>query len=214
MLAVLNENIWFPPAHEANEDGLLAIGGDLSTERLIAAYKQGIFPWYSDDVILWWNPNPRFVLYPNNIKVSKSMKQVLRSNKFNYTINQNFKAVITACKTTIRKEQDGTWIDNEMLEAYTKLHKLGLAHSVEVWNNNQLVGGLYGVQLGNIFFGESMFSKMPNASKFGFIQFVQYLVNAGVKLIDCQVYTPHLESLGAVMIERDKFIQTLKENIA
>lgn len=214
MLAVLNENIWFPPAHEANEDGLLAIGGDLSTERLIAAYKQGIFPWYSDDVILWWNPNPRFVLYPNKIKVSKSMKQVLRSNKFNYTINQNFKAVITACKTTIRKEQDGTWIDNEMLEAYTKLHKLGLAHSVEVWNNNQLVGGLYGVQLGNIFFGESMFSKMPNASKFGFIQFVQYLVNAGVKLIDCQVYTPHLESLGAVMIERDKFIQTLKENIA
>ena len=213
MLSVLDDNIWFPPANEADEDGLLAIGGDLRVERLLAAYKLGIFPWYSNEVILWWNPNPRFVLYPHKLKVSKSMMQVIRSNSYKITINQNFKDVITACKTVDRKEQQGTWIDENMINAYTQLHQLGYVYSVEVWNKKQLVGGLYGIKMGHIFFGESMFSKMPNASKFGFIKFVEYLINEGVTLIDCQVYTKHLESLGAEMIERRLFLDILKQQI-
>ncbi len=213
MLSVLDDNIWFPPANEADEDGLLAIGGDLRVERLLAAYKLGIFPWYSNKVILWWNPNPRFVLYPQKLKVSKSMMQVIRSNSYKITINQNFKDVITACKTIDRKDQQGTWIDENMINAYTQLHQLGYAYSVEVWNKRQLVGGLYGIKMGHIFFGESMFSKMPNASKFGFIKFVEYLISQGIVLIDCQVYTKHLESLGAEMIERNVFLDILKKQI-
>jgi leucyl/phenylalanyl-tRNA---protein transferase len=214
LIAVLNDKIWFPPANEANEDGLLAIGGDLNENRLLHAYKQGIFPWYSGDVILWWNPNPRFVLFPSKLKVSKSMQQVLRANKFNYTINQNFKDVITACKTTSRKDENGTWIDDDMQKAYCKLHQLGHAISVEVWHNEELVGGLYGLKLGNIFFGESMFSKMSNASKFGFIKFTDHLIKENIALIDCQVYTQHLESLGAEMISRQNFLEILKQNIS
>ncbi|MFY8127838.1 MAG: leucyl/phenylalanyl-tRNA--protein transferase [Chitinophagaceae bacterium] len=213
MLAVLNENIWFPPADKANEDGLLAIGGDLSIERLLHAYKLGIFPWYSGDVILWWNPNPRFVLFPEKLKISKSMHQVLRGNTFDFSINQNFKEVISLCKTTTRKGEDGTWIDDDMVEAYNKLHQLGYAISVEVWHKKQLVGGLYGIKIGQIFFGESMFSTMSNASKFGFIKFTEYLIEQNITLIDCQVYTQHLESLGAEMIERKTFLEILKNNI-
>jgi leucyl/phenylalanyl-tRNA--protein transferase len=213
LLSVLDDNIWFPPANEADEDGLLAIGGDLRVERLLAAYKLGIFPWYSIKVILWWNPNPRFVLYPQKLKVSKSMMQVIHSNSYKITINQNFKDVITACKTIDRKDQQGTWIDENMINAYTQLHQLGYAYSVEVWNQRQLVGGLYGIKMGHIFFGESMFSKMPNASKFGFIKFVEYLISQGIVLIDCQVYTKHLESLGAEMIERNVFLDILKKQI-
>lgn len=213
MLSVLNDKLWFPKPEEATEDGLLAIGGDLSTERLLLAYKSGIFPWYNDDIPLWWHPNPRFVLFPNNLKISKSMKQILKKEEFAFTRNTAFKQVITNCKTVNRKEQDGTWINEEVVDAYTTLHQLGFAHSAECWVNNKLVGGLYGIKMGNIFFGESMFSHTANASKFAFIKFVQHLIKEGVVLIDCQVYTQHLESLGARMIERVEFMKILAANI-
>src|SRR5690606_34563853 len=194
-MILLSEDIGFPQVHLADEDGLLAIGGDLSPERLIVAYKSGIFPWFSvGEPILWWSPNPRFVLFPEKLKVSKSMKQVLRNSEFEVTINQDFKSVINACAKTKRNGEQGTWITQSMIEAYIQLHQLGFATSVEVWFHNDLVGGLYGVDLGNgVFCGESMFSTVSNASKIGFITFIQ---NTNYKLIDCQVYTEHLESLG------------------
>ena len=187
---------------------MLAIGGDLSSERLILAYKNGIFPWFSlGEPILWWSPNPRFVLFPEKLKVSKSMKQVLRKSDFEITINQDFERVINACAKTKRNGEHGTWITKAMIDAYINLHHLGFATSVEVWLHNQLVGGLYGVDLGNgVFCGESMFSTMSNASKVGFIKFIQ---NTNYKLIDCQVYTEHLESLGAEQIERGEFMKNL-----
>ena len=198
----------FPDVSEATEEGLLAIGGDLSVERLLDAYKHGIFPWVStDEPILWWSPNPRFVLFPEKLKVSKSMKQVLRNSDFEITINKDFKSVITACSKIKRQGQNDTWITKSMQEAYINLHDLGFAKSVEVWQHNVLVGGLYGVDLGNgIFCGESMFAKVNNASKVGFISFIQ---NSNYKLIDCQVYTNHLESLGAEEIPRDVFLSYL-----
>lgn len=213
MLAILDDKLWFPHPSEALADGLLAIGGDLSIDRLILAYRQGIFPWYDDNVPLWWHPNPRFVLFPNELKISKSMKQVLKSNKFNFKINTSFEQVINHCKKIERKDQDGTWINNDTINAYTQLHKMGLAFSAEAWQDNALVGGLYGIKMGNVFFGESMFSNLSNASKFAFINFVEYLSNQGVVLIDCQVYTSHLESLGATMISRDEFMEILNDNI-
>ncbi|GAA4804277.1 leucyl/phenylalanyl-tRNA--protein transferase [Litoribaculum gwangyangense] len=202
----LNENIWFPNVNEATKDGLLAIGGDLSVERLLLAYKSGIFPWFEyEEPILWWSPNPRFVLFPDKLKVSKSMKQILRNNNFVVTLNKDFKAVITECSKVERDGQAGTWITKNMISAYVKLHELGFAKSIEVWNENRLVGGLYGVDLGNgVFSGESMFTKESNASKLGFINFIQ---NSNYNLIDCQVYTPHLESLGAEEISRDSFMR-------
>ncbi len=205
----LTEELWFPEVSQANEDGLLAIGGDLSVERLILAYKKGIFPWFEiEEPILWWSPNPRFVLFPDKLKVSKSTRQVLRNKDFTVTINKNFKAVVTACSKVKRAGQEGTWITNSMIDAYIKLHELGYAKSVEVWRNDILVGGLYGVDLGNqIFCGESMFAKESNASKVGFITFIQ---NTNYKLIDCQVYTNHLESLGAEEISRDAFLEYLE----
>ena len=207
-MILLNEDIIFPKAHLADEDGLLAIGGDLSPERLVAAYKNGIFPWFSiGEPILWWSPNPRFVLFPEKLKVSKSMKQILRNSNFSVTFNQDFKSVIHACAKTKRNGEYGTWITQSMMDAYIQLHHLGLAKSVEVWLQNELVGGLYGVDLGNdVFCGESMFSKVSNASKVGFITFIQ---NTNYKLIDCQVYTEHLESLGAEEMERDQFLEYL-----
>lgn len=207
-MILLNEAIIFPEVHLADEDGLLAIGGDLSPERLIVAYKSGIFPWFSaGEPILWWSPNPRFVLFPEKLKVSKSMKQVLRNSDFVVTINQDFKSVITACAKSKREGNNGTWITQSMIDAYIQLHHLGVATSVEVWLNNDLVGGLYGIDLGNgVFCGESMFTKVNNASKVGFITFIQ---NRTYKLIDCQVYTEHLESLGAEEMERDEFLNYL-----
>lgn len=212
-LHVLDEKLWFPKPDEALQDGLLAIGGDLSAERLILAYKNGIFPWYDGETPLWWHPNPRFILLPQELKISKSMKQVLKKNKFQFTINQAFEQVISNCQTIERKDQDGTWINKDVIEAYTQLHKLGYAHSAETWYNNQLVGGLYGIRLGKVFFGESMFAHQSNASKFAFINYVAQLQKEDVQLIDCQVYTEHLESLGAKMIMREQFIQLLQHFI-
>ena len=205
----INQHQFFPPVNQATEDGLLAIGGDLSPERLLAAYQNGIFPWFEDDnTILWWSPDPRFVLFPSKLKVSKSMKQVLRNCDFEVTVNKDFNAVITECAKAKRPGQDSTWITNGMVEAYNTLHQLGFAKSVEVWQDQKLVAGLYGVDLNNgVFCGESMFTKVSNASKAGFITFIQ---NSNYKLIDCQVYTNHLESLGAEDIPRDEFLKYIK----
>ncbi|OQP45401.1 leucyl/phenylalanyl-tRNA--protein transferase [Niastella yeongjuensis] len=212
-LFALDNELIFPPVHLAEPDGLLAVGGDLSTERLLLAYRQGIFPWYEGQHILWWCPNPRFILTPNTLKVSKSMKQLFKKEAFTFTINKAFTEVINNCKTIDRPGQSGTWITNAVKEAYTRLHRLGVAHSAEVWLNNELVGGLYGIRMGKVFFGESMFSKVSNASKYAFISYVHQLQHEDVELIDCQVYTEHLESLGARMIPRDEFIQLLQELI-
>ena len=207
-MIILNENTDFPDVSQATFEGLLAIGGNLSTKRLLSAYKKGIFPWFSDDEpILWWSPDPRFVLFPEELHVSKTMKQLLKKNHFEVTINKDFKSVIERCSKTKRVGQDDTWITQDMIDAYLRLHQLGYAKSIEVWQNDQLVGGLYGIDLGNnVFCGESMFTKVSNASKVGFITFVQ---ESNYKLIDCQVYTKHLESLGAKNIPRTKFLKFL-----
>jgi len=211
---LLSNELYFPPVTEADEEGILAIGGDLSTQRLLLAYRNGIFPWYTDDEpIIWWCPNPRFVLFPDEIKISKSMRAVVKKQTYSFTINNCFNNVIKNCKTINREGQSGTWISEEIIDAYTNLHNLGYALSAETWKNNKLIGGFYGVKMGNIFFGESMFSLSPNASKFAFIQLVQHLKNEGVKLIDCQVYTNHLESLGAKMIDRNDFMRLLEQHL-
>lgn len=211
---VLNKENYFPPVELADDDGLLAIGGDLSTKILLLAYRNGIFPWYNEDEpICWWSPNPRFVLFPQELRVSKSMQTILNNGSFRFTINKTFDKVIANCKTITRKEQEGTWIQPEVIEAYTKLHQLGFAVSAEAWKDGELVGGLYGVLLGNIFFGESMFSKISNASKFAFVNFVKHLQKQNIKLIDCQIYTSHLESLGARMIDRKLFCEILVKEI-
>ncbi|MBV7268894.1 leucyl/phenylalanyl-tRNA--protein transferase [Winogradskyella luteola] len=204
----LTQKIEFPDLSEATSEGLLAVGGDLSSERLLHAYKNGIFPWFdTDEPILWWSPDPRFVIFPEALKVSKSMKQILRGNKFKVTVNKSFDAVIENCAKAKREGQMGTWLTDDMINAYISLHKLGYAKSVEVWENDELVGGLYGVDLGNrVFCGESMFAKVSNASKVGFITFVQ---NSDYKLIDCQLHTKHLESLGGKHISRQEFVKFL-----
>ncbi len=212
-LHILNENIWFPPVEDALPDGLLAMGGDLSSERLLAAYKLGIFPWYDGELPLWWCPNPRFILLPEELKVSKSMKTLFNKNTFEFTINKAFEDVIHSCKKIDRKNQDGTWINNDVEEAYIQLHKQGYAHSAEAWHDGKLIGGLYGIRLGKVFFGESMFSKESNASKFAFIKYVEQLKKEDIQLIDCQVYTEHLESLGAKMIMREQFLQMMQHFI-
>lgn len=193
------------------EDGLLAAGGAVSVDRLLLAYSKGIFPWYDGPVPLWWSPDPRFVLFPGELKISKSMQQLLNKEAFTFTVNQSFVEVIKACKQTPRQGQNGTWITNEIESAFIQLHLLGHAHSAEVWQRNELCGGLYGVRMGKIFFGESMFSHQSNASKFAFIKLVKMLEADGVELIDCQVYTSHLHSLGARMIPRADFLQMLTE---
>ncbi len=208
------EKISFPDVSQANEDGLLAVGGDLSTERLLLAYRSGIFPWFSaNEPILWWSPDPRFVLKPNKLKVSKSMEKLIRNEFFRVTFNKQFEKVIEHCAQVKRIDQDGTWITDEMKAAYISLHKQGYAQSVEVWKGEELVGGLYGIDLGHIFCGESMFSKVSNASKFGFIHWVRHLEKLNYKLIDCQVHTAHLESFGAEMIKRSDFINYLHPTI-
>lgn len=207
---ILTDELYFPPVENADKDGLLAIGGDLSLNRLLLAYKNGIFPWYNEDEpICWWSPDPRFVLYPSQIKISSSMKTVLNNGRFRFTINRSFTQVIQNCKTVTRKGQDGTWISPAMQNAYINLHEKGYAHSAETWLDGKLVGGLYGIRLGNIFFGESMFSAESNASKFAFIKYVKQLQKENVKLIDCQLHTNHLESLGAIMINRKLFTETV-----
>jgi leucyl/phenylalanyl-tRNA--protein transferase len=208
MIFRLDERILFPDPSLAEEDGLLAIGGDLSVERLLLAYQNGIFPWYSDDTpILWYSPHERFVLFPGELKISKSMKQVLRSARFSITYNRCFEEVIEACSIAKREGQDGTWITDEMKEAYINLHHEGYAHSVEVWENNVLAGGLYGVEVGNVFCGESMFSKLSNASKVALINLCQ---GGKYQLIDCQVHTEHLESMGARLISREEYMAILQ----
>ncbi len=213
MFSFLDENLWFPPVDEAEEDGLLAAGGDLSIDRLLLAYRSGIFPWYDEGIPLWWCPDPRFVLYPDELRVSKSMKQLLKKDAFDFTVNKAFEQVIANCRAATRRGQDGTWITEEVLAAYIQLHKLGYAHSAEVWKNGELLGGLYGIRMGKVFFGESMFSLVSNASKYAFIKWVELLKEEGVELIDCQVYTEHLESLGARMIPRKNFISQLGQFI-
>ena len=204
-MTVLNEKIWFPDINTANNDGLLAIGGDLSVKRLILAYKNGIFPWYEEgQPLLWWSPDPRFVLFPEELKVSKSTRQVLRNKNFIVTVNKAFENVIRSCSEIKRNGETGTWITESMIKSYIKLYDLGYAKSVEVWQNDELIGGLYGVDLGNVFCGESMFSKVSNASKIALVTFIQ---NTNYKLIDCQMYTNYLASLGAKEISRDEFLK-------
>jgi leucyl/phenylalanyl-tRNA--protein transferase len=206
----LDDTIWFPPIEIALPDGLLAMGGTISVESILLAYQKGIFPWYDGEVPLWWCPNPRFVLFPDELRISKSMKIVLNKKHFSFTINQNFKSVIHHCQQVKRKDQDGTWINNDIVATYSQLHEMGYAHSAETWLNGELVGGLYGIIIGKVFFGESMFSLQTNASKFAFINYVEELNTKGIKIIDCQVYTEHLESLGARMIMREQFLQLIE----
>lgn len=208
---LLTKELYFPPAIDAGTTGLVAIGGDLSPERLLLAYNSGIFPWFDDDEpILWWSPENRMVVFPDRYKVSKSMRNILNRDIFKVTFNQEFESVITNCKNIKRNGQKGTWISDEMLEAYIALHHLGKASSVEVWFGEELVGGLYGVDLGHIFCGESMFSAMANASKVAFISLIGHLSKNNYKLLDCQLHNAHLESLGAIEIPRQDFLEILK----
>lgn len=204
-----NDKIVFPDPKLADEDGLLAVGGDLQADRLILAYQNGIFPWFSnDDPILWYSPHERCVIYPDKLRVTKSMQQILRSNTFKVTIDAAFKEVITNCANVFRKDQPGTWITQEMQMAYINLHQLGWAHSVEVWKDEKLVGGLYGLLIGDVFCGESMFSLVSNASKRALIALC---TETKVKLVDCQMPNEHLISLGAEMISREDYLQKLQK---
>lgn len=203
----------FPDAKDASEEGLLAVGGSLTENRLLEAYSKGIFPWYDESQpILWWSPDPRMVLFPKRLKVSKSMRQLFKKEVFTVTFNEDFEYVIDNCAQINRKGQMGTWITPAMKTAYTNLHQKNIAQSVEVWQNGEIVGGLYGIYLKRqqVFCGESMFTKVSNASKYGFITLVRKLQANGVKLIDCQVYTSHLESLGAEEIPRSEFLKFLE----
>ncbi len=207
----ITKELYFPPVEEASYEGILAIGGDLSVKRLLLAYENGIFPWYNEnEPILWWSPSERMVVNPNDYKVSKSLRNIINRNIFEVTINKDFEAVIKNCQKIERKEQDGTWISNEVIKSYTKLHQLGKAISFEVWQNGELVGGLYGIDLGHVFCGESMFSKVSNASKVAFVKLIDYLKQNNYKLLDCQVHNDHLEKLGAFEISRESFMKILK----
>ncbi len=209
----LGSDPFFPPATDSDRDGILAVGGDLSPERLYEAYTHGIFPWYSSESpIIWWSPDPRFVIYPSEVKVSKSMRQILRRKIFDIKFDTSFREVITECSGR-RRHEKGTWITPEMIEAYVILHKLGLAHSIESWHDDKLAGGLYGVSIGGIFFGESMFSRESNASKAAFIVLADNLLRLGFDLIDSQVHTSHMESLGAVEMDRDLFLNIVTESV-
>ena len=209
----LSKSIWFPNHDESNKDGLIAVGGDLSVERLMHAYHLGIFPWFNEgQPLFWWSPDPRMILLPESFKVSKSLKKTILSNKYKITLNASFEEVINCCSKIKRKGQQGTWITKNMITAYLQLHKKGYAQSIEVWLGDQLVGGLYGIDLKEkkIFCGESMFSKKNNASKIAFYYLVKKLKTENYRLIDCQMYTSHLESLGAQEIPRHEFLKYLK----
>jgi len=206
----LTDELIFPPVDSANIEGLLAVGGDLSPERLLLAYQSGIFPWFDNDsIILWWSPDPRMILYPDQIKISKSMRKVIRNQQFRLTKNTCFREVLEYCSSVPREGQDGTWITDDMKNAYIALHEKGIAKSYEVWENDSLVGGLYGVDLGDVFCGESMFSLTSNASKFAFIKLAEELKAKNYKVIDCQLHTDHLESMGAQEIPRKEFMKFL-----
>lgn len=209
----LDDSLIFPPAEYSDEKGIIAIGGDLSPERLLCAYKQGIFPWYTEkEPILWWSPDPRFILFPDDIRISKSMRQVINREIFEITYDRAFRDVISGCRGP-RSSQTGTWITHEMAEGYIQLHKRGYAHSVEAWQDGKLAGGLYGISLGRCFFGESMFAKVSNASKAAFITLTKKLSGLGFRIIDCQVYTEHLKNLGAKSIPRKLFLSILEEEL-
>lgn len=204
---LLEDLLVFPDASLADEDGLLAVGGDLSTARLKLAYQNGIFPWFNEDQpIMWFSPPERCVIYPDRIKISRSLQRTIRSGKFKVTCNQVFAKVIENCAKAPRKDQDGTWIGAEMITAYNRLHKLGFAQSIEVWENGNLVGGMYGIKIGRVFCGESMFSKVSNASKIALV----WLAQSDIDLVDCQIENPHLISMGAELIPRNDFIKILK----
>lgn len=210
----LTKELYFPPVSEASPEGILAVGGDLSTERLLLAYKNGIFPWFDDDEpILWWSPPQRMVVNPREYKVAKSLRNIINRNVFKVTFNTAFKEVITNCQSVKRRGQSGTWITDSMLEAYLKLHQIGVAKSVEVWQDNQLVGGLYGLDLGKVFCGESMFSLVSNASKVAFVTLIQKMNIENYNLLDCQVHNDHLEKLGAFEISRENYIKILKSSL-
>lgn len=206
----LKENTPFPSPESASEEGIVAIGGDLSPERLLNAYRSGIFPWYNDqDPILWWSPDPRFVLFTDKLHISKNTHKLLRKKPYRVTFNQNFYEVITCCASTPRKEQEGTWIHPEVIQAYYELHQRGFAHSVEVWEQDTLVGGLYGIKLNHVFCGESMFSLRNNASQYGFITFLQQYPE--ITLVDCQIHSEYLEKMGAEHISRADFLQIIRQ---
>lgn len=208
----LSKELYFPPAETASTEGIVAVGGDLSPERLVLAYQLGIFPWFEEEEpILWWSPPERMVLFFDDLTISKSMRNIINRKQFKVTFNTAFRDVIVNCKKITRKDQAGTWITDNMVEAYFKLHELGIAKSVEVWENEELVGGLYGVDLGHVFCGESMFSKVSNASKLAFIALAKQLEMADYRLLDCQVYNDHLASLGCVEIDREDFLKVLKD---
>ncbi len=204
----------FPPVESSSEEGIVAMGGNLSPGMLLSAYRQGIFPWYSaGEPVLWWSPNPRMVLFPKNLHVSKSMLRTFKRNHFTYSLDHDFESVMRSCGSVKRKGQDATWISEEMIEGYTLLHRLGYAHSVEVRRDGILVGGLYGLSLGSIFFGESMFQTVADASKAGYILLVRALEQNNFSLVDCQVYTEHLASLGAETIERNVYMDLLRKGL-
>ena len=206
-----DEDCFFPPADRANKDGLLAFGGDLSPQRLVVAYANGIFPWYNEnEPLLWWSLDPRLIIRPGEMRVSKSLRRTLKKGIFETRIDNNFREVMLHCAETPRKDQDGTWIQDEMVDAYCELHELGIAHSFETYQNGELVGGLYGIAIGKVFFGESMFHTVTDASKVAFYHLHQFLQEHDFKLIDCQQETEHLMSLGAYTIPRKDFIDELK----
>jgi leucyl/phenylalanyl-tRNA--protein transferase len=210
----LSKELYFPPVSEASSEGILAVGGDLSSERLLLAYRNGIFPWFEEDEpILWWSPPQRMVVNPNEYKTAKSLRNILNRKIFEVTFNTNFSEVIKHCQTIKRKGQKGTWITDSMYEAYLKLHNLGIAKSVEVWQQDKLVGGLYGVDLGKVFCGESMFSLVPNASKVAFVSLIEKLKQENFLLLDCQVHNNHLEKLGAFEITRENYLKILKSSL-
>ena len=206
----------FPPLHTARSDGLLAVGGNLSPGMLLSAYKQGIFPWFSEgDPVLWWSPDPRYVLFPEKLHISKSLKKDLKKNLFNVSFNTRFDEIIEECRVMPRPGQAGTWITEELKNAYIKLFELGYIFCAAITEKDscELVGGIYGVKIGRCFFGESMFAKEDNASKYGFVKFVTFLKEEGIVIIDCQIKTGHLERFGAEMIPRSQFVDIVKKNI-
>ncbi|MBT8374430.1 MAG: leucyl/phenylalanyl-tRNA--protein transferase [Deltaproteobacteria bacterium] len=205
----------FPPPHLAEKEGLLSVGGDLSQDRLLLAYRMGIFPWYSDgEPVLWWSPDPRLVLYPKEIKISKTLKKVLKKNEFDITLDQDFAGVIGECAQIRSENSEGTWINEDMMKAYCRLHQSGYAHSVEAWYEGELAGGLYGVSLGKSFFGESMFTRITNASNVALVKLAEYLAALSFDMIDCQVRTEHMVRFGAREIPRDLFLQQLTESLS
>lgn len=211
----LDKELVFPDPSYAEEEGILAVGGDLSVDRLVLAYANGIFPWPRKGApLLWWSPDPRMVIYPESLKVSNSLSQLIKSKKYTHTYDKDFVSVIKHCATIPRAGQDGTWITKDMLKAYLKLHREGYAHSVETWHEGELVGGLYGISLGKVFFGESMFYLMRDASKFAFYHLVRLLQKWNFKLIDAQQETEHMKSLGAISIPRDKFMKELEDAVS